>query len=69
MERIYQMHIVPDVLPSLRPSIDLRVTFPSSQRTSYTKASRGGGYQEVEPGVYLLSEQVSPAHPGSKPEV
>ncbi|KAN0101061.1 hypothetical protein V8E55_001045 [Tylopilus felleus] len=28
MERIHQMHVVPDVVPDIHPSFDLRVSFP-----------------------------------------
>ena len=56
MERIHQMHVVPDVVPDLHPSLDLRVSFPEHQ----TKvASTVPKYKFVEPGVYLLPEQVS----------
>ena len=50
------MHVVPDVVPDLHPSLDLRVSFPEHQ----TKvASTVPKYKFVEPGVYLLPEQVS----------
>jgi large subunit ribosomal protein L35 len=55
MERLHQMHVVPDVVPDLHPSLDLRVSFPEHQ----TKvASMAPKYKFVEPGVYLLPEQV-----------
>ena len=30
MERLYQMHVIPDILPILRPTVDLRVVFPEA---------------------------------------
>jgi large subunit ribosomal protein L35 len=56
MERVYQMKVIPDVLPDLRPSIDLRVSFhkPPGQITVGTKRK----YQFVEPGVFLHPKQV-----------
>ena len=59
MERIHQMHVVPDVLPELHPSIDLHVTataLPQEIRLN-SKIDK-----EVEPGVFLLPQQVSPVN-------
>ena len=28
MERVYQMHVVPDLLPNFHPNIDMHVEFP-----------------------------------------
>jgi hypothetical protein len=47
------MNVVPDVLPALRPSLDLRVSFPR-YNPSYDYAT----YQTVEPGVYLTPKDV-----------
>ena len=55
MERIHQMHVVPDVVPDLHPSLDLRVSFPEHQTKVVSTAPK---YKFVEPGVYLLPEQV-----------
>ena len=30
MERLYQMHVIPDIVPSLQPTVDLRVAFPEA---------------------------------------
>ena len=60
MERIHQMHVVPDVLPDLHPSFDLRVTFPEHRDKNNTpEADVKPKCGFVEPGVYLLPEQVS----------
>lgn len=56
MERIHQMHVVPDVVPDLHPSFDLRVSFPEHETKVTTTAPK---YKFVEPGLYLLPEQVS----------
>ncbi|KAF9224623.1 PEBP-like protein [Gyrodon lividus] len=54
MERIHQMHVVPDVVPDFHPSFDLRVTFPEhNEKKTPTKPK----YSFVEPGVYLLPAQ------------
>jgi len=44
MERIHQMHVVPDVLGSLHPSLDLHFVIR-------------GNPKPVEPGVYLVPKQ------------
>jgi len=53
MERVHQMHVVPDVVPDFHPSFDLRVSFPEHK----TAESTSRKYEFVEPGVYLLPEQ------------
>lgn len=56
MERIYQMNVVPDVLPALKPTIDLHVI----ARTTPKEFLNSKKVQEVvEPGVFLKSKQVS----------
>ncbi|KAF8837939.1 PEBP-like protein [Paxillus ammoniavirescens] len=54
MERIHQMHVVPDVVPDLHPSFDLRVTFPEHNEKQAPTKPR---YSFVEPGTYLVPEQ------------
>ncbi|EDR02032.1 uncharacterized protein LACBIDRAFT_295521 [Laccaria bicolor S238N-H82] len=54
MERIYQMGVVPDVLPEIRPSLDLRVV-AKTRAAEFLNA--GKVQKEVEPGVYLLPKQ------------
>jgi len=58
MERIHQMKIVPDVLPNIHPSLDLRVNFPkvASKTGSQVFVSKAV-YEHVEPGIFLLPEQ------------
>lgn len=58
MERLHQMHIVPDVIGILHPTVDLRlvVTGPTT-----SEATLGGRYVKpltVEPGVFLKPRQV-----------
>ncbi|KAI0791795.1 phosphatidylethanolamine-binding protein [Abortiporus biennis] len=58
MERIHQMNVVPDLLPSLHPSLDLRVNYPEAPPKSvYLRTRIKRRYERVEPGVYLLPEQ------------
>ncbi|KAG9314739.1 phosphatidylethanolamine-binding protein [Chiua virens] len=54
MERVHQMHVVPDVVPDLHPSFDLRVSFPEHQTKNVSSVSK---YTFVEPGIFLLPEQ------------
>ncbi|KAI0727645.1 PEBP-like protein [Fomitopsis betulina] len=64
MERIHQMHVVPDLLPDLHPTIDLRLNFPEAPPKDVYRRSRvKRRYQKVDPGMYLLPEQTwrSPA--------
>jgi large subunit ribosomal protein L35 len=59
MERIHQMKVVPDVLPDFHPSLDLRVTYPKvTSKTGSQVAGLKAIYEHVEPGVFLLPEQV-----------
>lgn len=54
------MNVVPDLLPSLHPSIDLRLNFPEAPPTDVVRRTRmKRKYEKVEPGVFLLPEQVS----------
>lgn len=53
------MHVVPDLLPVLHPSIDLRMTFPEPPpEQTYVRTRVKRKHSSVEPGVYLLPEQV-----------
>ncbi|KAJ7725524.1 phosphatidylethanolamine-binding protein [Mycena maculata] len=63
MERIHQMHVVPDVLPVLHPSIDLHVAarlmpvhFDSLMKRNRAQR-RVNTFKEVEPGRYLTPKQ------------
>lgn len=51
------MNVVPDVLSSLHPSFDLRLTFPESRGVN-SKTRVNPQHKQVEPGVFLVSEQV-----------
>jgi large subunit ribosomal protein L35 len=56
MERIYQMKVVPDVLPEINPTIDLQViarTLPSE----FLKTRKV--FKAVEAGGFLRPKQVS----------
>jgi large subunit ribosomal protein L35 len=55
MERIHQMHVVPDVIGSFHPSLDLRLVTPGNCGT--TERYRSDKPLPVEPGVYLLPQQ------------
>lgn len=58
MERIHQMFIVPDVIPYLHPSLDLRVTYPQARTTSRRQPGKTQ-HMLVEPGTFLLPEQTT----------
>ncbi|KAI0307390.1 phosphatidylethanolamine-binding protein [Multifurca ochricompacta] len=58
MERIYQMHVIPDVLPLLQPTVDLRVVFPEAPPKNVVLRARAKRKTApVEPGVFLVNEQ------------
>ncbi|THH11337.1 hypothetical protein EW146_g8082 [Bondarzewia mesenterica] len=58
MERIHQMNVVPDVIPELRPGLDLRITFPEPPpRSVYLRTRVKRRHIPIEPGVFLLNEQ------------
>lgn len=56
MERLYQMHVVPDLVPAIHPSLDLRITTGFRPKGIHPKAKNP---MIVEPGSYLLSKQTS----------
>lgn len=59
MERIHQMSVVPDVVPFLHPSLDLRVTYPEYfVRKIEHGESKKRKHELVEAGTYLHPEQV-----------
>lgn len=59
MERIHQMNVVPDVLPALHPSFDLRINFPEAPPEDIRLRTRvKRKYEKIEPGVLLVPEQV-----------
>ena len=56
MERIYQMKVVPDALPEIKPTIDLQViarTLP----TEFLKTRKV--FTTIEAGIFLRPKQVS----------
>lgn len=57
MERIYQMNVVPDLLPKLDPSFDLRITTGLKPKGLHPKAKNP---MIVAPGSFLLPKQVCP---------
>jgi large subunit ribosomal protein L35 len=57
MERLHQMHVIPDILPDFHPSFDVRVSFPKAPSSRGPQRTRR--YEPVEPGVFLSSLQVS----------
>ena len=59
MERIYQMSVVPDMLPELHPSFDLRIKYAEPPPASnYLRTRVKRKLKEVEPGIFLVPEQV-----------
>ena len=53
------MKVVPDVLPDIHPSLDLRVNFPKvTSNTGLQVTVSKAIYEQVEPGIFLLPEQV-----------
>jgi len=58
MERIHQMNVIPDLLPTFRPSLDLRITFPEPPpQSTYLRTRIKRRHAAIEPGEYLLPEQ------------
>ena len=55
MERIYQMKVVPDALPEIRPTIDLQV-IARALPTEFLKTKKV--FKTVEAGVFLRPKQV-----------
>ncbi|KAH9958667.1 phosphatidylethanolamine-binding protein, partial [Lactifluus volemus] len=57
MERLYQMHVIPDILPVLEPSVDLRVVFPEATPKDVLRTRSKRRTSPVEAGVFLVNEQ------------
>ncbi|KAI0668656.1 PEBP-like protein [Trametes maxima] len=58
MERIYQMSVVPDMLPELRPSFDLRIKYAEPPpKDNYLRTRVKRKLKQVEPGIFLVPEQ------------
>ena len=64
MERIYQMKVVPDVLPSIRPSLDLHLVTPPVTKSGQLAFA----LENIEPGVYLVPKQVRSLYTRITPE-
>lgn len=69
MERVYQMSVIPDVLPSIRPNVDIRVDFSvaakltppeitARSRTPVFRKRLASDLSDVIPGLYLTPAQV-----------
>lgn len=60
MERLYQMHVIPDILPILRPTVDLRVVFPQAPPKNVVLRARAKRRTlPIEAGIFLENEQVN----------
>ena len=60
MERMYQMNVVPDMLPELDPSFDLRIRYlEPPPKNNYLRTRVKRKLKQVEPGIFLVPEQVS----------
>ncbi|KAH9963506.1 phosphatidylethanolamine-binding protein [Russula dissimulans] len=58
MERLYQMHVIPDILPDLQPTVELRVVFPEAPpKNVVLRARTKRKTLPVEAGVFLVNEQ------------
>ncbi|KAH7107218.1 PEBP-like protein [Auriculariales sp. MPI-PUGE-AT-0066] len=61
MERVYQMNVVPDLVPNFHPNIDLHVEFPMrapyGKRLATELADKPPRFGDMEPGRYLLPNQ------------
>ena len=59
MERMYQMNVVPDMLPELDPSFDLRIRYlEPPPKSNYLRTRVKRKLKQVEPGIFLVPEQV-----------
>ena len=53
------MHVIPDVLPSLKPTVDLRVVIPEAPpKDVVLRARMKRKTGPAEAGVFLVNEQV-----------
>jgi hypothetical protein len=60
MERLYQMHVIPDILPNLQPTVDLRVVFSEAPPKNIVLRARAKRKTvPIEAGVFLVNEQVN----------
>ena len=57
---MYQMNVVPDMLPELDPSFDLRIRYlEPPPKSNYLRTRVKRKLKQVEPGIFLVPEQVS----------
>ncbi|KAJ3751184.1 hypothetical protein DFH05DRAFT_1470299 [Lentinula detonsa] len=63
MERLHQMHVVPDLLSGIHPSLDLHVTVPYPLNKQFKRSMKSGGKSivGVEPGSFLSPTQTARA--------
>jgi len=60
MERLYQLHVIPDILPILRPTVDLRLVFPGDPPKNVVLRARAKRKtMPIDAGVSLVNKQVS----------
>ena len=55
MQRLFTMHVIPDLLAMIHPSLDIDITFTNGKQPLHDA-------YHVEPGVYLTPETVSVFH-------
>jgi hypothetical protein len=54
------MHVIPDIIPSLQPTVDLRVVFPEPPPKNVVLRARAKRRTlPIEAGVFLVNEQVN----------
>ena len=57
------MNVVPDMLPELHPSFDLRIRYLAPPpKNNYLRTRVKRKLRQVEPGIFLLPEQVRHFH-------
>ncbi len=53
------MHVIPDIAPSLQPTVDVRVVFPEAPpKNVILRARAKRKLAPVEAGIFLANEQV-----------
>lgn len=68
MERVHLMHVVPDVIPAIRPAVDVRVDFSSTSQSDIVQPAQKHDVEakklatdlaDIAPEHFLLPSQVS----------
>lgn len=55
------MNVVPDMLPELKPTFDLRIKYAEAPpKDNYLRTRVKRKLKQVEPGIFLVAEQVCP---------